>query len=120
MPRAAGHAMGLATGFLNGMLNLLRQKRIHRHGVLREERPEVAFIALHGPGGEDGTVQELLEILGIPYTGPGVAACGRCADKVVAKQLFRPAGIPTPDWFAFKQDRPRGGLVESDDDPQQG
>ncbi len=68
---------------------------------LREEQPDVAFIALHGPGGEDGTVQELLEILGIPYTGPGVAACGRCADKVVAKQLFRASGIPTPDWFAF-------------------
>jgi D-alanine-D-alanine ligase len=68
---------------------------------LRDEKPDAAFIALHGPGGEDGTVQELLEILGIPYTGPGVAACGRCADKVVAKQLFRAAGIPTPDWFAF-------------------
>jgi len=68
---------------------------------LRAERPDVALIALHGPGGEDGTVQELLEILGIPYTGPGVAACGRCADKVVAKQLFRGGGIPTPDWFAF-------------------
>jgi D-alanine-D-alanine ligase len=68
---------------------------------LREERPGAAFIALHGPGGEDGTVQELLEILGIPYTGPGVAACGRCANKVAAKHLFRSAGIPTPDWFAF-------------------
>ena len=41
--------------------------------TLKAERPEVAFIALHGAGGEDGTVQELLEILGIPYTGPGVA-----------------------------------------------
>ncbi len=69
--------------------------------TLRAERPEAAFIALHGPGGEDGTVQELLEILGIPYTGPGVAACERCADKVVAKQLFRASAIPTPDWFAF-------------------
>jgi D-alanine-D-alanine ligase len=68
---------------------------------LKHERPEVAFIALHGPGGEDGTVQELLEILGIPYTGPGVAACIRCMDKVVSKQELRGAGIPTPDWFAF-------------------
>ena len=68
---------------------------------LRAGRPEVAFIALHGPGGEDGTVQELLEILGIPYSGPGVAACERCADKVVAKQLFRAAEIPTPAWSAF-------------------
>jgi D-alanine-D-alanine ligase len=68
---------------------------------LKDERPDVAFIALHGPGGEDGTPQELLEILGIPYTGPGVASCIRCMDKVLAKHLFRAAGIPTPDWVAF-------------------
>ena len=54
---------------------------------LREASPDVAFIALHGPGGEDGTVQELLEILGIPYTGPGVAACALCMDKIAAKWL---------------------------------
>ena len=68
---------------------------------LREERPDVAFIALHGPGGEDGTVQELLEILGIPYTGPGVAACALCMDKVASKHVIRKAGLPTPDWAAF-------------------
>jgi D-alanine-D-alanine ligase len=70
---------------------------------LGEGRPEVAFVALHGLGGEDGTAQELLEILGIPFTGPGVAACGRCIDKVLAKQELRSAGIPTPDWFAFNE-----------------
>jgi D-alanine-D-alanine ligase len=68
---------------------------------LLAERPEAAFVALHGPGGEDGTVQELLEILDIPYTGPGVAACARCMDKTLAKHELRAAGIPTPDWFAF-------------------
>ena len=68
---------------------------------LGSERPEVAFIALHGPDGEDGTVQELLEILGIPYTGPGVAACMRCMDKVLAKHAMRAEGVPTPDWFAI-------------------
>jgi D-alanine-D-alanine ligase len=68
---------------------------------LKEVEPHLAFIALHGPGGEDGTPQELLEILGIPYTGPGVAACMRCMDKVLAKHLFRAADIPTPDWVAF-------------------
>jgi D-alanine-D-alanine ligase len=68
---------------------------------LREERPDAVFIALHGPGGEDGTVQELLEILGLPYTGPGVAACGLCMDKIAAKHEMRAAGIPTPDWVAF-------------------
>jgi D-alanine-D-alanine ligase len=70
-------------------------------GRLTDERPDVAFIALHGPGGEDGTVQELLEILGIPYTGPGVAACMRCLDKALAKHTLRGAGIATPDWVAI-------------------
>jgi len=68
---------------------------------LKRAAPDVAFIALHGPGGEDGTPQELLEILGIPYTGPGVAACIRCIDKVLSKHLFSAAGVPTPDWVAF-------------------
>lgn len=70
---------------------------------LREARPDVAFVALHGVGGEDGTAQELLELLGIPFTGPGVAACVRCMDKVLAKHAIREAGLPTPDWFAFGQ-----------------
>lgn len=68
---------------------------------LKRERPDVAFVSLHGPGGEDGTVQELLEILSIPYTGPGVAACLRSMDKVATKLLLRERGIPTPDWVAF-------------------
>jgi D-alanine-D-alanine ligase len=67
------------------------------------ERPDVAFVAMHGVGGEDGTVQELLEILGIPFTGPGAAACARCMDKVQAKDAIDEAGLPTPHWFAFNQ-----------------
>jgi D-alanine-D-alanine ligase len=70
---------------------------------LDESRPDVAFVALHGPGGEDGTAQELLEILGIPFTGPSIAACARCIDKVLAKHELRSAGVPTPDWFAFNE-----------------
>ncbi len=67
------------------------------------DKPDVAFVAMHGVGGEDGTAQELLEILGIPFTGPGAAACARCMDKSLAKHAMREAGIPTPDWFAFSQ-----------------
>jgi D-alanine-D-alanine ligase len=70
---------------------------------LRELDPDAAFVALHGRDGEDGTVQELLEILDLPYTGSGVSACMRCADKVLAKHAFRDAGIPTPDFFAFSE-----------------
>jgi D-alanine-D-alanine ligase len=70
---------------------------------LRETAPDVAFIAMHGRDGEDGTVQELLEILGIPYTGSGVLACSRATDKVLAKHLMVEAGIPTPEFFAFNE-----------------
>jgi len=70
---------------------------------LLADTPEVAFIAMHGPGGEDGTTQELLEILGIPFTGPGVAACAVCTDKSLAKHALKAAGVPTPAWFAFNQ-----------------
>ena len=70
---------------------------------LREEAPDAAFVALHGRDGEDGTVQELLEILGLPYTGSGVLACTRATDKALAKHLMLEAGIPTPEFFAFTQ-----------------
>jgi D-alanine-D-alanine ligase len=70
---------------------------------LTETRPEVAFVALHGRDGEDGTVQELLEVLGIPYTGSGVSACIRASDKVLAKHAMRDHGIPTPDFYAFNE-----------------
>ena len=72
-------------------------------GILRETAPEVAFVALHGRDGEDGTIQELLEIVGIPYTGSGILACSRAIDKVLTKHLLLEAGIPTPPFFAFNQ-----------------
>lgn len=62
---------------------------------LRAMQPDAAFIALHGSDGEDGTVQALLEAIGIPYTGSGPAACARCTDKALAKYLMREAGVPT-------------------------
>ena len=70
---------------------------------LTAAQPEIAFIALHGRDGEDGTVQELLEAMGIPYTGSGVSACIRAADKVLAKHAMRDSGIPTPDFYAFSE-----------------
>ena len=70
---------------------------------LRSDTPDAAFIALHGVGGEDGTVQELLEILGIPYTGSAPLACMRSMDKVLTKHLLLDAGIPTPEFFAFNE-----------------
>ena len=70
---------------------------------LRAAEPEAAFVALHGRDGEDGTIQELLEILGIPYTGSGILACVRSLDKVLTKHLLGEAGIPTPEFFAFNE-----------------
>jgi len=70
---------------------------------LRAERPDVAFVAMHGRDGEDGTVQELLELVGVPYTGSGVSACIRSMDKVLAKHAMRDAGIATPDFYSFTQ-----------------
>ena len=70
---------------------------------LRETEPDIAFVAMHGRDGEDGTVQELLELVGVPYTGSGVSACIRSIDKVLAKHAMRDAGIPTPDFYSFTQ-----------------
>ena len=71
---------------------------------LKEMKPDAAFIAMHGKSGEDGTVQELLEILGIPYTGSNVLPSLRCMDKVLSKHIFVADGIPTPDFYAFSRD----------------
>jgi D-alanine-D-alanine ligase len=70
---------------------------------LRAVRPDAAFVAMHGRDGEDGTVQDLLEILGISYTGSGVLACTRTMDKVLTKHLLVEAGLPTPEFFSFNE-----------------
>jgi D-alanine-D-alanine ligase len=70
---------------------------------LLEEEPDVAFIALHGRHGEDGTVQGLMEAIRLPYTGSGPAACMRSTDKLLAKHLMLEAGIPTPAFCALSE-----------------
>lgn len=72
--------------------------------TLRSERPSAAYIALHGKYGEDGTIQELLEFLGIPYTGPGVVASALAWDKSVTKHLFAEHSLPTPPWLTLTAD----------------
>jgi len=71
---------------------------------IRAERVQRAFVILHGPGGEDGTVQGALEFLGIPYTGSGVLGCALAMDKLRTKQVWDSAGIPTPEWVALGPD----------------
>ncbi len=72
-------------------------------GRLRRQRIDVAFIALHGRWGEDGTVQGLLEIMGIPYTGPGVLGSSMAMDKAVMKIVFDGVGIPTPAYAVAEE-----------------
>jgi D-alanine-D-alanine ligase len=68
---------------------------------LGEAKIDVAFNALHGRWGEDGCVQGLLEVMGIPYTGSGVLASAMGMDKVVAKAMFKALGIPVIDYRVF-------------------
>lgn len=65
---------------------------------------DVIFLALHGGSGEDGTLQSLLQLTGIPYTGSGPLASAIAMDKDVAKRLFVHAGVPTPDWVMAPYD----------------
>jgi len=60
---------------------------------------DVFFIALHGGTGEDGTIQALLDVAGVAYTGSDRLGCSLAMDKEVSKRLFRDAGIPTPAWM---------------------
>jgi len=70
---------------------------------LVEVQPDLVFIAMHGKGGEDGTAQELLETLGLRYTGSGVAASLWAMDKVLTKHVLLERGIPTPPFQAFNE-----------------
>ena len=65
---------------------------------LVDEGVDRCFIALHGRGGEDGTLQGALELLRIPYTGSGVMASSIAMDKIMTKRIWRFEGLPTPDW----------------------
>lgn len=69
---------------------------------LRAERVDVAFIALHGKGGEDGCIQGLLEIMGIPYTGPGVLASALAMNKIATKRVLVAGGLPTPPFYVLE------------------
>ncbi|MBM4227406.1 MAG: D-alanine--D-alanine ligase, partial [Gammaproteobacteria bacterium] len=89
------------------VLAALKAQGIDAHGVdwqasrlseLLLDRPDRVFIALHGPGGEDGVLQGALQLAGIPYTGSGVLGCALSMDKIRAKQIWRAAGLPTPDF----------------------
>jgi D-alanine-D-alanine ligase len=68
---------------------------------LKAVAPDYVFVALHGAGGEDGTVQDLLEILEVPYTGSDALASALCLDKHLFKTICGLHGVPTPTWHSF-------------------
>jgi D-alanine-D-alanine ligase len=72
--------------------------------TLRKTPIDVAFLALHGTYGEDGCVQGLLEVMGIPYTGSSVLASALAMDKLKAKELFRLYNVPTPPYYVVEKD----------------
>jgi D-alanine-D-alanine ligase len=90
-----------------GVLQALQSLGVNAHAFdpsqrelceLKKEGFTCCFIALHGRFGEDGTVQGALELLGIPYTGPGVMASSIAIDKLMTKHIWRADGLPTPAW----------------------
>lgn len=103
--------VSLATGQV--VLSALRDRGHDAHPVfvdrdldmvLRHEGIDLAFIALHGRYGEDGCVQGMLEMLGIPYTGSDVLSSALAMNKVRAKQIFRLNNLPTPPSYTTSSD----------------
>jgi len=103
--RSAEREVSLMSG--QGVLAALRSKGVDAHafdpaeremGELKREGFQRCFIALHGRFGEDGTVQGALELMGIPYTGPGVMASSVAMDKLMTKRIWIAEGLATPAW----------------------
>jgi D-alanine-D-alanine ligase len=97
--RELGGSVGVTPPSLEKLRSLERGLLVSGLGDLQVVRDaEVLFLALHGGTGEDGTLQALLEIIGVPYTGSGPMASGIAMDKDISKRLFRAAGVATADW----------------------
>jgi len=95
----------------NACLAALQKRGVDAHGFDPKEKPltellarkfDRVFIALHGPGGEDGTLQGALEFLGLPYTGSGVMGSAIGMDKLRTKRLAQAVGIPTTDYMVLR------------------
>src|SRR3954468_24305804 len=109
--KSAEREVSLKSGGM--VLKALRSRGVDAHPfdpsekgfeLLVQEKFERAFIALHGRFGEDGTVQGILEWLGIPYTGSGVLASALAMDKVRTKRIWASEKLPTPPYAVLRQD----------------
>jgi D-alanine-D-alanine ligase len=109
-----------------GVLAALKAGGFDAHGFDPAERPledlrregfDRVFITLHGRHGEDGTVQGALELLGIPYTGPGVMPSAIAIDKIMTKRIWAAEGLPTPRWRVLRPaDQAREVVIAVPDD----
>ena len=106
---SAEREISLLTGA--AVLAALKRRGIDAHGFdpatrelseLRRDGFARAWIALHGPGGEDGTAQGVLEFIGVPYTGSGVTGSAIGMDKLRSKRLAAAVGVPTPDFVVLR------------------
>ena len=118
--RSSGHEV-FAIDTASGLLNASDEAALLGGGVLKTIPPDVhalmrldrqlparvgdlpnvdaVFLALHGGRGEDGTIQALLDLTGVPYSGSGHLASALAMDKDLSKRLFRDVGVPTPEWL---------------------
>ena len=100
----SGHRVLTALGSIGHDAVLIDPGEVPLAETLLERAPDICYLTLHGAQGEDGTVQRLLELVGLPYTGTGPYDCEIAFDKVLAKDALRRAGVPTPAW-AVVEDR---------------
>ena len=116
--KSAEREISLMSG--TGVLKALQAKGVDAHAFDPSERDlfelkragfERCFIALHGRGGEDGTVQGALEVLGVPYTGSGVLGSALAMDKARAKLVWQARGLPTPDYEMLERDGDLQGVA---------
>jgi D-alanine-D-alanine ligase len=117
--RSGEREISLMSG--NGVLDALISKGVDAHPFdpglrcpteLVNEKFDRIFISLHGRYGEDGTIQGLLELLGLPYTGSGVLASALSIDKIATKLVWLSSGLSTPEFEELKADSDWSAVVK--------
>ena len=103
------------------VLNALKENNINAHGidvdrdiarVLDAGQYNSALIMLHGRGGEDGAMQGLLEVMGLPYSGSGILGSALAMDKLRCKQVWAAEGFPTPDFMVLENEQDAGSAID--------
>jgi D-alanine-D-alanine ligase len=98
----SGHRVSTALQELGHTADLIDPAETSLAETLQERSPDLCYLAMHGKEGEDGTVQRLLDLLGLPYTGTSAFDCEVAFDKLLAKEALVRAGVPTPAWAAIE------------------